>query len=144
MMSKSSKVLFLVLLGLGVFSAMAIPPGENVAEMTCAFNVEDTVLPAGKYHLRQLSPELFVIDNQDLKVSVLFMTQPSELTKGETSKFNELVFRVYGDRYFLSSLRFLGDQNEHDLIVHSAERGLMGKGTPRTETVRCLMAPGPK
>jgi hypothetical protein len=118
MMSKSSKVLFLVLLRLGVFSAMAVPPGENLAEMTCAFSVEDTVLPAGKYYLRQLSPELLVIDNQDLKVSVVFMTQPSELNKGDTSKFNELVFRVYGDRYFLSNLRFLGDPNKHDLIVH--------------------------
>jgi len=143
MSRKSFRGLGLVLLALGLLSVPAMSQVKAIAEMTCDFNVEDTTLPAGRYNLRQLSPDSYVIDSPALKVASVFMTTPGDKVKGGAPDTYELVFKIYGDRYFLSSMRIMGDPNEHALIPHSTEKALMAKGEPRTEVVRCIMAPGP-
>ncbi len=136
--------LLLTLAVMGLLWAPAAAQVKAVAEMTCAFNVEDTLYPPGAYNLLQITKDQYVLESPTLKVTSIFMTSPKGLPKGSPAKDFELVFKIYGDRYFLSALRVLGDTDEHDLIPHSVERELMAKGAPRTEVVRCLMAPGPK
>ena len=143
MNGKSFRGLVLVLLAVGLLYVPAISQVKAIAEMTCDFNVEDTMLPAGRYNLRQPAADQFVIQSPDLKVAVVFMTAQAGAVKGGPAKDTELVFKIYGDRYFLSSMRITGDPNEHSLIPHSTEKALMAKGEPKTEVVRCIMAPGP-
>ncbi|OGD19701.1 MAG: hypothetical protein A2W03_05310 [Candidatus Aminicenantes bacterium RBG_16_63_16] len=143
MEKKSWGGLLLVLLAMVLIAGPGWSQVKAIAEMTCDFNVEDTTFPAGKYNLRQLSGDHFVVDSPDLKVATVFMTTPGGLVKGGTPNAYELVFKIYGDRYFLAALRIMGDPNEHNLIPHSIEKELMAKGAPKTEVVRCIMAPGP-
>jgi len=142
MTKKNLGGLLLILLAMGLLSGPGWSQVKAIAEMTCAFNVEDATFPAGKYNLRQVNADQYVFESPALKVAVLFMTTPGGTVKGGPPTDTALVFKVYGDRYFLSALRMMGDQNEHNLIPHSAEKEMMAKGAPKTEVVRCIMAPG--
>ncbi len=133
--------LVFVLLALGVLSGVALALVEAQVNMTCNFNVEDTVLPAGKYDLRQVSGTAYLMESPALKVAIVFQTVPGGTVAGGTPKDMGLVFKIYGDRYFLSSLQLIGDPTEYKLTPHSTEKELMAKGAPRTEVVRCVMMP---
>ena len=82
MSGKSFRGWVLVLLAMGLLSVPALSQVKAVAEMTCDFNVEDTMLPAGRYNLRQPAADQFVIQSPDLKVAVVFMTAQAGAVKG--------------------------------------------------------------
>lgn len=141
---QSFKTLSLVLAMVAAVSVPALSQAQlkGIAEMTCDFNVEDTTLPAGRYSLEQINPDQYVLRSPALKVSVVFLTTPSKAFAGGPPQAPELVFNVYGDRYFLRTVKILGDAVQRDLTLHSTEKELMAKGATKTE-FRCVMEPGP-
>ncbi len=142
-MSKQNwRGLFFVLLAVVLLSGPGFSQVKGIAEMTCDFNVEDTTLPAGRYNLEQVNSDQYVLRSPSLKVAVVFLTTPGAAVKAGSLQAPELLFNVYGDRYFLRTVRLMGDASQRDVVMHSVEKGLMAKGANKTE-FRCVMEPGP-
>ena len=142
MTKPSWRVLLFVLLAVVLLSGPGLAQIKGIAEMTCDFNVEDTTLPAGRYNLEQISPDQYVLRSPSMKVAVVFLTSPGAAVKAGSLQAPELLFNVYGDKYFLRTVKLLGDASQHDVVMHSVEKGMMAKGATKTE-FRCVMEPGP-
>jgi hypothetical protein len=79
---------------------------QNLQQATIPFDftVGKSLLPAGRYAVAPVSPNMIVIrgwKGQKL-VSAITMTTPIEEVRKNA---NNLIFNKYGDRYFLSEIR---------------------------------------
>lgn len=72
------------------------------ANVPFGFNVGNTWLPAGTYTLTSdsLSPNVIAIRSGDRKIALLSVARPS----GQRSDTSKLVFKKYGDQYFLHEI----------------------------------------
>jgi hypothetical protein len=91
-------------------AASLVPPmaafAQNLQQATIPFDftVGKSSLPAGRYSVTPVSPNMIVIrgwKGQEL-VSAMTMTTPIEEVRKNA---NNLIFHKYGDRYFLSEIR---------------------------------------
>lgn len=84
-------------------AALASMRGRLTANIPFAFSVNSVVLPAGEYALTQPNnPNLLTISNFAAKKSACVIVLNGE-TKGMNGKA-QLVFRRYGDQYFLAQI----------------------------------------
>ncbi len=112
---------------LGWVGFASAQPQILTAEVPFAFMVENTTLPAGMYEVQQVDSWEFVLSDAKGVVKVAFVTEPTE--RLDRASMGELVFNVYGDKYFLSKMWFPGAMDGYALARTRAERGLM-KMTP--------------
>lgn len=72
------------------------------ADVPFAFRAGELVMPAGTYTLTQHSPSVILIRDADNKQNAFIATQGCERSTGPQTPM--LVFKRYGDRYFLSQV----------------------------------------
>lgn len=87
-----------------VFSISAFAQsGPLTVEIPFNFHVGNERISAGKYELKRISTNSFLLRNESGSVKVLAQTPLTlEDTKAETSE--KLVFNRYGDKYFLRQI----------------------------------------
>ncbi len=99
---KTQFLRFLVLsFALVIFSASAFAQSGNLmADIPFNFYVGNEKLSAGKYEVRRVSPNTFLLVGKDGKAKILAQTP---LTTGDAVSANSerLVFNNYGSKYFL-------------------------------------------
>jgi hypothetical protein len=99
----------LMLLFVPLIAAAQLAQTEHVAaQVPFKFMVGNVSLPAGPVTL-QLADEkgwVLAISNPDVKLSIYSLASPTVAPK--VAKTSALVFRKYGERYFLASMR-IGD-----------------------------------
>lgn len=107
-----------------VGSASGYAQDRVVAHVPFSFTVGQAALPAGDYTFSQLYQDSWVIRNSDSGKTVLTVAGPSESNKaGDQGK---LVFRQYGNHYFLYQISLL-DQT-HQVPSSKQEREMARNG----------------
>jgi hypothetical protein len=95
------------------------------ANITHAFTVGTTTLPAGKYEIKALfdtDPDTFEIRSADGRTAAIFETHSAQANR--TPRRTELVFNKLGDSYFLSQIWLEGSDVGNELVKTKAEKKL--------------------
>jgi hypothetical protein len=109
---------------LTVAAVYANPTGALKANIPFDFSVGNKTLPAGVYTVAPTTtPGLLLIRREDGRMGALIQTQ-GVLARREQDK-TKLVFRRYGDHYFLAQLWTAGDSNGRELWKSRTERELI-------------------
>jgi hypothetical protein len=128
--------LLLSLLAVGLTPGNAWAQANAIAvsaDIPFSFTIENTTLPAGKYEFTRLSSWQFTVTNAAGDTKVVFLTEPTNDVT--VSKASELVFDVYGDKYFLSKIYVDGDLGGYYLAKTGAERDYMKQEAVKTQRV---------
>lgn len=93
-------------------------------EVPFDFQVNEKVLPAGKYVIKRdsQSPQLLLIQCAERKIMMTVHTMPLDLSKQQARA--SLTFNEYGEKHFLSEVKFAGYGYGHSLFESKAERKL--------------------
>jgi hypothetical protein len=124
---------------------MAVParaqmPGTRIhVNIPFDFIVRGKTLPAGNYEIRRISdaPDGLIIRNvNENRDQVIFETEAVETV--DIPNRDEIVFRRYGDSYFLSEVLTGGEETGRELAPSRSERRLireMASNNAEPETV---------
>ena len=128
--------LFLVL---AVGSVQAQSGGSVNVNIRFSFQVGDKVLPAGEYTVRPLTQKSVVIKSADGR-EVLVALTPNSIKEGGKPTSERLVFRRYGDQYFLAQVWMVRGADGRELAPSKAEREAaksqtLARGGQKPETV---------
>jgi hypothetical protein len=89
------------------------------------FTVGETAFSAGKYVIernRKDSDTVWVIRHNGDVGEAIILTRP--VRANDTQEDSKLVFRRYGDLYFLSEFWFAGEQSGREIQISNRERAL--------------------
>ena len=128
---------WLVVVALVVLSGMAaaqrIGSTRIVAQVPFEFMVANKIVPAGEYVVQAFTMDgkTLVIRNAEAKVGLL---SPSSQSEGKQDASNyALVFKHYGDRYFLSGIKLQGSNITYRLPESKVEAELRTQSVSATE-----------
>jgi hypothetical protein len=125
-------VMTLVVLS-GMAAAQLIGSTTVVAQVPFEFMVANKIVPAGECAVQAITMDgkTLVIRNTEAKVTLLSTSSQSE-GKQEASNY-ALVFKHYGDRYFLSGIKLQGSNITYRLPESKVEAELRAQNAPATE-----------
>jgi hypothetical protein len=113
----------LLALVLAVGSAMAQTSVTLKADIPFEFHAGKTAMPAGEYTVQFLTAgNALTVARIDRTAQAMVLTNAAE--GNPASDVSKLVFRKYGDRYFLAQIWTLGSTRGHELPVSKTEREL--------------------
>ena len=123
---------FRILLMLGLLSILAVSSAhaqsnhEQRANIPFTFTVGNNVFPAGEYRVMRLNPQsdkaALAIKSVDGRLSRIVLTMPVQSVKPQGTAM--LVFKHYGDQYFLSQVWMPADNTGLGLPKSRSERTL--------------------
>ncbi len=128
--------LLLSLLAIGLTCGTAFAQANQVgvsADIPFSFAVGNTTLPPGKYDFVRADTWDYTISNENGDVTVIVLTEPTGAPT--LSKESELVFDVYGDKYFLSKILVGGELGGYYVPKTGAERAYMKMEEAKTRRV---------
>ena len=133
---KSTKlILALGLLILPGLAAAQMKQTDRIAvKVPFSFVVGDTTVPSGELILQRadLSGRVLAVRNVDAKLNV-FATTSSDKASGRTGEY--LVFRKYGNRYVLKSLKVEGSDNVYAFAPGKLEAEMTAQNSPSSEEI---------
>jgi hypothetical protein len=105
------------------------------ADLPFAFQVNNKAFPAGKYKVTAgASQAALLLQSVDYKHSIFSLS--NAIQSGKTREIPMLVFRRYGDRYFLSQIWLPGSDSGRALPMSTSEKEFARNwATPATEAV---------
>jgi hypothetical protein len=117
----------------GMAAAQLIGSTKIVAQVPFEFMVANKTVPAGEYVVQAFTMDgnTLVIRNAEAKVGLVSTSSQTE-GKQEASHY-ALVFRHYGDRYFLSGIKLEGSKITYRLPESKVEAELRAQKAPATE-----------
>lgn len=131
---KKSMIRFVALFGfvfaLSAVNAFAQSKPVLKADIPFDFSAANRTLPAGEYTVKELSilsGGVIAVSNGKAAVGA----QTMRLTSNKPSDKAMLVFRRYGDQYFLAKVIYKGGWTSHELIKTSAEKKAARGGSSR-------------
>lgn len=118
-----------------IAAAQVQTTGKMVAQVPFKFVVGDATMPAGEVTLQRADPKGWVlaICNPGGKVAIYSRAVPTEAKR--LAEASELVFRKYGDRYFLASVRIGDSRAVYELRPGKLENEMRAQNAPATEEV---------
>lgn len=102
-------------------SANAQSRNEVMASVPFEFVVGDKTLPAGEYNVRAITRDALIIQGTENGKSAIRLSNETEKSKKSTHA--RLVFRCYGQKYFLAQV-WNGDTVGRDLAKSRQERAI--------------------
>jgi hypothetical protein len=123
----------------GMAAAQLIGSTRVVAQVPFEFMVANKIVPAGECVVQAITMDgkTLIIRNAEAKVGLLFPTSQSE---GKRASDYALVFKHYGDRYFLSGIKLQGSQITYSLPESKLEAELRAQtATATEETLRASL-----
>ena len=106
-------------------SALGQSDRQTIIHIPFNFSVGEKAFPAGKYIIernRKDSDTVLVIKRKDNVGKAMLLTRP--VRANETQQETRLVFRQYGDLYFLAEFWTAGDQTGREIQVSDREKAL--------------------
>ena len=106
-------------------SALGQSDRQTIIHIPFNFSVGEKAFPAGKYVIernRKDSDTVWVIRRKDNVGKAMLLTRP--VRANETQQETRLVFRQYGDLYFLAEFWTAGDQTGREIQVSDREKAL--------------------
>ena len=132
-------VVTLVLLS-GMAAAQLNSSTRVVAQVPFEFMVANKIVPGGEYEVQAITMDgkTLVIRNAEAKVGLF---SPSSQAEGKQDASNyALVFKRYGDRYFLSGIKLQGSKITYRLPESKVEAELRARNVAATqETLRASL-----
>jgi hypothetical protein len=128
---------WLFVVTLVVFSGMAAAQLNSrtrvVAQVPFEFMVADNIVPAGECEVQAITMDgqTLVIRNAEAKVGLFSPSSQSEDKLG--ASHYALVFKHYGDRYFLSGVKLQGSKITYRLPESKVEAELRAQNVSATE-----------
>ena len=125
-------VVTLVLLS-GMAAAQLNSSTRVVAQVPFEFMVANKIVPAGEYEVRAITTDgqTLVICNAEAKVGLFSPSSQWESKQG--ASHYALVFKHYGDRYFLSGIKLQGSKITYRLPESKVEAELRAQSVAATE-----------
>src|SRR6202521_2853227 len=117
----------------GMAAAQLIGSTTVVAQVPFEFMVANKIVPAGECAVQAIAMDgkTLVIRNTEAKVALL---SPSSQSEGKQDASNyALVFKHYGDRYFLSGIKLQGSNITYRLPESKVEAKLRAQNASATE-----------
>ncbi len=113
---------------LAVAAVYANPAGRLKANIPFDFSVGNETLPAGVYTVAPMTMSgVLRIRREDGREAVLIQTHGVQARREQDQ--TKLVFRRYGDQYFLAQVWTAGDSNGRELGKSRTERELIKSGS---------------
>jgi hypothetical protein len=110
-------------LALTVISVQAQSKNRITAHVPFAFQIGDKTLPAGDYSVKRISQNALLVQSADGEVSVIAQASGSvQNNANEKPSTEKLVFRQYGDQYFLAQVWMIRGNTGRELNMSDAER----------------------
>ena len=120
----------------GMAAAQLIGSSKIVAQVPFEFMVANKIVPAGECEVQAITMDgkTLVIRNAEAKVGLFSPSSQWESKQG--ASHYALVFKHYGDRYFLSGIRLQGSKITYRLPESKLEAELRAQtATAREETL---------
>jgi len=117
----------------GMAAAQLIGSSKIVAQVPFEFMVANKTVPAGEYVVQAFTMDgnTLVIRNTEAKVGLV---STSSQTEGKQDASNyALVFKHYGDRYFLSGIKLEGSKITYCLPESKVQAELRAQNASATE-----------
>jgi hypothetical protein len=112
-----------LLLALAALSVQAQSRNSIEVQIPFAFQVGDKTLPAGDYSIKQLSQDTLLVESTNGDESVVAPAAGRvESNPNAKPGMEKLVFRQYGDQYFLSQVWMTRGASGRELNMTEAER----------------------
>ena len=127
---------------LGVLSLLlvaACASAQIAAKVNVPFGfvVNQAALPAGAYRIDSVSTttstQILALRSEDARVAMLIVGNHATSTK--PSENSRLVFRRYGDQYFLSQIWVAGQTSGHELPISRREAELAKSQQPSEDVI---------
>ena len=117
----------------GLAAAQLIGRTGVVAQVPFEFMVANKIVPAGEYEVQAITTDgrTLVIRNAEANVG-LFSSSSQAEGKQNASNY-ALVFKHYGDRYFLSGIKLQGSKITYRLPESKVEAELRAQNVSATE-----------
>lgn len=115
-------------------SAQLGSQNKIVAQVPFEFRAGSKVVPAGQcvVALASMNGTTLSIRNWDEKINMFASTYPDTPPRGTG---NSLVFRKYGDHYFLAEIRVAGSEISYRLPESRIEAELRAQNVPASEEI---------
>jgi hypothetical protein len=119
----------------GMASAQLSSDARMVSQVPFEFVVANKIVPAGECVVRvaTMDGNTLMISNVGSKVSLFSPSSRTEAKQGAPRY--ALVFKQYGDRYFLSGIKLQGSKIAYRLPESKAEAELRAQNISSTETI---------
>jgi hypothetical protein len=132
---KSTKWMLPVMLMLlsSLMAAQSLTSSRVVAEVPFDFMVNNKTIPAGECVIQaiDMAGRVLAINNVDAKKSLLATSSHDEWNK--TADRTVLVFKSYGNQYFLSEIRLEGSKQSYKLPESRLEAELRAQNAPASQ-----------
>lgn len=117
----------------GLMAAQSLSSSKVVAQVPFDFMVSNKIIPAGECTVQStgMDGQILAIRNFDARKAALAKSSAGE---AKASDNTVLVFKHYGDRYFLSSIRIEGSSRTYELPESKAEAELRAQNAPASQT----------
>ena len=129
-----------LLLGLAAISASAQTGGRIEASIPFDFAAGETRLKAGDYSVKRISKDALQLRNAQNEKSVIVMA-PLVIQQTRNDAPERLVFKRYGNEYFLSQIWITRGADGHGLFASKAENRLakqMDKSRQQPQSVEIV------
>ena len=112
-----------LLFALTIVSVEAQSKNRITAHVPFDFQVGEKTLPAGDYSVKRLSQNALLVESADGQQSAIAQA-PRSVTGNVNAKpsVEKLVFRQYGDQYFLAQVWMIRGSNGRAINMSGAER----------------------
>lgn len=119
----------------GAAMAQTLGGSRMTTQVPFEFVLGNKIVPAGAWsvHAASTVDQAVMIRNSDAKISLFSTISRSESVK--PAAYSALVFKRYGDQYFLSEIRLEGSNTAYCLPETGAEVELRAKNVPVTERI---------
>jgi hypothetical protein len=123
----------MLLLLSSLMAAQSLTSSRVVAEVPFDFMVNNKTIPAGECVIQaiDMAGRVLAINNVDAKKSLLANASHDEWTK--TAGRTVLVFKSYGNQYFLSEIRLEGSKQSYKLPESRLEAELRAQNAPASQ-----------
>lgn len=116
----------------GVMAAQSLTQFTVAAKVPFEFMVSNQVIPAGEAAVRAVNPDGQTLSIRNLDGSKGTLANSSQKETAAASRGTVMVFKHYGDRYFLSSIQIKGSYVTYELPESKAEAELRAQNVPAT------------
>lgn len=117
-----------ILCALTIVSVQAQSRNRITAHVPFAFQIGDKTLPAGDYSVKRLSQNALLVESADGEQSAVAQS-PRSVESNVNAKpgTEKLVFRQYGDQYFLAQVWMTRSNTGRAINMTDAERKAAGQ-----------------
>jgi len=133
-MKYAARFFAMVLMMAPLLASAQLTRGHTLAaNVPFQFRAGEKVVPAGKCTVQRAGGSIgtLTISNWAGKVSLFTTVSPHE--SKQTSAKNALVFRKYGDHYFLAGIKLAGSKILYQLPESKADAEMRAQNMPATE-----------